>query len=159
MSYTRTKLALSRREVLASAGAGLAAITALGAAPRAATASAEDVRAALGKLIGDKTPQEGRIDIKLPEIAENGNTVPLTVSVESPMSDSDYVKAVHVFAEGNPRPDVATFRFTPRSGRALASTRMRLAKSQDVVAVAEMSDGSVFMAKRQVKVTIGGCGG
>jgi sulfur-oxidizing protein SoxY len=159
MADNPKKLELSRRDVLASAGAGLAALAAVAAAPRPASATVEDVQAAMSKLIGDKTPQEGRVAIKLPEIAENGNTVPLSIEVESPMSEADYVKAVHVFAEGNPRPDVASFRFTPRSGRALASTRMRLAKTQNVVAVAEMSDGSVYMAKRQVKVTIGGCGG
>ena len=75
------------------------------------------------------------------------------------MTETDYVKAVHVFAEGNPTPDVATFRFSPASGRAIVSTRMRLAKTQDVVAVAEMNDGSMYIARQTIKVTIGGCGG
>ena len=95
----------------------------------------------------------------LPQIAENGNTVPLTIEIDSPMSDADHVKSVHIFAEGNPLPDVASIHFTPRCGVARASTRMRLAGTQNVVAVAELSDGRVVGAKTEVKVTIGGCGG
>ncbi len=107
----------------------------------------------------DRAPQDGRITLELPQIAENGNTVPLSIEVDSPMTAQDYCKAVHIFAEGNPRPDVASIHFTPACGRAVASTRMRLAKTQNVVAIAEMSDGSVYMTKAEVKVTIGGCGG
>ena len=92
-------------------------------------------------------------------LAENGNTVPVGFEVQSPMTGADHVKAVHLFAEGNPEPSVASIRFSPASGRAKAATRMRLAKTQNIVAVAEMSDGSVYMAKTEVKVTIGGCGG
>jgi sulfur-oxidizing protein SoxY len=75
------------------------------------------------------------------------------------MTEADHVKAVHIFSEGNPIPNVASIRFSPASGRARAATRMRMAKTQNVIAVAEMSDGSVYMAKAKVKVTIGGCGG
>ena len=75
------------------------------------------------------------------------------------MTAEDYVKAVHIYADGNPVPNVATFRFSPESGKARVSTRMRMRKSQNIVAVAEMSDGSVYMGKKAVKVTIGGCGG
>ena len=85
--------------------------------------------------------------------------MPLTVEVESPMTEDDYVKAVHLFADGNPVPTVAKMNFTPRSGEAVASTRIRLAKTQKIHAVAEMSDGSFFTAAQEVKVTIGGCGG
>jgi sulfur-oxidizing protein SoxY len=95
----------------------------------------------------------------MPEIAENGNTVPFTVAVESPMSDKDYVKTVHVLANGNPQANIAAFNFTPLSGKATLQSRMRLAKTQDVYAVAELSDGKFLMTKRTVKVTIGGCGG
>jgi sulfur-oxidizing protein SoxY len=126
------------------------------------TASAQDAQAldaALKKAIGDAKPTEGRITLTLPEIAENGNTVPFELAVQSPMTDADYVKALHIFAPGNPQADVAEFRFTPASGKAAVSSRMRLAKTQDIYAVAQMSDGKVFMAKRTVKVTIGGCGG
>lgn len=159
MHKAQARTTLTRRDVLAFAGAGAAVLVGLQIAPRAANATAESVMEAIRERIGDKTTQEGRVSLKLPEIAENGNTVPLTVSVDSPMSEKDYVKAVHVFAEENPLPNVATFKFTPASGVAVASTRMRLLKTQDVVAVAEMSDGSVYMARRTVKVTIGGCGG
>ena len=85
--------------------------------------------------------------------------MPISVSVDSPMTDDSYVESVMILAEGNPNPDVATFHFTPASGVARASTRMRLAKTQNVIAVAKMNDGSVFTDTRNVKVTIGGCGG
>ena len=123
---------------------------------RADTASvAESMKA----LIGDVTPSEGRIELDLPQIAENGNTVPILIAIDSPMTAEDHVKTVHVFADGNPRPDVASFHFTPACGEATCSTRIRLAKTQNIVAVAEMSNGEVYMAKAEVKVTIGGCGG
>ncbi len=146
----------TRRESLVLGGAAVAALTLPGVA---AFAKSEDAQATMAKFTGGKTASEGKIELKMPEIAENGNTVPLTISVDSPMTKDDYVKRVIVISEGNPRPEVATFNFTPRSGIAEASTRMRLAKTQNVVAVAEMSDGSFRMVKRQVKVTIGGCGG
>ena len=150
---------VSRRNILGFAGAAAFAVVATSLFPQAAHAAAADVDAAIKKLIGSTETMAGRITIELPQIAENGNTVPLGFEVESPMTDSDYVKAVHVFAEENPFPDVATFRFTPASARAKISTRMRLLKTQNVIVVAEMSDGSVYMGKSQVKVTIGGCGG
>ena len=95
----------------------------------------------------------------MPEIAENGNTVPFTISVDSPMTETDNVKAIHVLATANPQPGVATFRFSPLSGKATVASRMRLARTQDVIAIAELSDGRFLMSKRNVKVTIGGCGG
>ncbi len=155
MSDRETRTGLSRREVLATAG--VAALVGLGAGP--ARAAPADARAALDALIGGKKPQQGRVVIGLPEIAENGNTVPLSVAVEGEMTASSYVKSIHVVAEENPRPHVASFHFTARSGKARVATRMRLLKTQKVIAVAEMSDGSVYEASRQVKVTIGGCGG
>lgn len=147
-----------RRALIVVGGCGLA-VAGAALLPQAARADADDVAEAMKGLIGDRKPQEGRVTLGLPQIAENGNTVPLTIEVDSPMTDSDYCKAVHVFAEKNPRPDVATFKFTPACGKAVASTRMRLAKTQNIIAVAEMSDGSLYMAKSEVKVTIGGCGG
>jgi sulfur-oxidizing protein SoxY len=145
--------------VLITLATGSVALATIIALPRWAKADTAAVDAAMKELIGDATPSEGRITLDLPQIAENGNTVPLTVEVDSPMSESDYCKAVHVFAEGNPLPNVASFRFTPACGQAIASTRIRLAKTQNVIAVAEMSDGSLYTAKAEVKVTIGGCGG
>ena len=148
-----------RRDFLSMAGTGVIVVAGIGILPGAANADPAAVAKAIKKLIGDKNTKVGRIKLELPQIAENGNTVPIAVEVESPMSSSDYVKAVHIYAEGNPAPDVATFRFTPDSGRARVSTRMRMIKSQNIVAVAEMSNGKVHMVKNAVKVTIGGCGG
>ena len=105
------------------------------------------------------TPQAGKVTLKAPEIAENGNAVPLTVSVDSEMSEKSYVKAIYVAADGNPNPGVAVFEMTPRSGKAEISLRVRLQQTEKIVAVAEMNDGSLYTASREVKVTIGGCGG
>jgi sulfur-oxidizing protein SoxY len=113
----------------------------------------------LKAILGDAKPLEKKVAIDMPEIAENGNTVPFSIVVDSPMTDADYVKAVHVIATANPQPGVATFHFTPQSGKAAIASRMRLAKTQDVFAIAELSDGKFLLAKRAVKVTIGGCGG
>ncbi len=148
-----------RRDVLAMAGTGVVAVAGIGLFAGEARADVASAAKAIKAKIGDKATKSGRITLELPQIAENGNTVPIAFEVKSPMTDSDYVKAVHIFSEGNPAPDVATFRFTPDSGRARVSTRMRMIKSQNIVAVAEMSDGSVYMSKKAVKVTIGGCGG
>lgn len=157
MIQTRNSSAVTRRRFMTTAGAvALAGF----AGVKPAHADQKMVDEAMMKLIGDRKPGEGSmIKLDLPEIAENGNTVPMKFEIDSPMSAADYVKSVHVFAEGNPRPDVATFHFSPASGKAAASTRMRLAKTQNIVAVAEMSDGKVYMTKKEVKVTIGGCGG
>lgn len=146
----------TRRETLA-----LAAIASLAAflAPRMAMADEQAVAAEIKKLYGDKKFDSGKIKLDVPEIAENGLVVPVNVEVESPMTEQDHVKAVHVFADGNPAPGVVTYRFTPACGKASASTRMRLAQTQNIICIAEMSDGKLFMTKSNVKVTVGGCGG
>ena len=128
-------------------------------APSIALAKPDDVAAEIKKLYGDKPLAAGKIKLDLPTIAENGLVVPLNFEVESPMSDTDYVKAVHFFADGNPNPALANFYFTPLSPKAAAQIRIRLAQTQNIVAVAEMSDGKLYTAKKEVKVTIGGCGG
>ena len=146
----------SRRETLGlAAAAGLAALL----APHMSIADEQAVTAEIKKLYGDKKLDAGKIKLDVPEIAENGLVVPINIDVESPMTDADYVKAVHVFADGNPLPGIVTYRFTPACGKASASTRMRLAQTQNIVCVAEMSNGNLHMAKANVKVTIGGCGG
>jgi sulfur-oxidizing protein SoxY len=147
---------LSRRSAL-KAGAFAAVATVL--AGRLAVADTSAVTAELKKLYGDKAMAEGKVKLDVPEIAENGMVVPINVEVESPMTDADYVKSIHVFADGNPLPGVVTYTFTPASGKAAASTRMRLAQTQNIICVAEMSNGALHMAKANVKVTIGGCGG
>ncbi len=146
---------LTRREMIVSVSA--AAFAAM--VPGGVLASAMDVDAAVKKIVNGRAVKSGGIKLELPEIAENGATVPLTVSMASPMTAADHVTSMHFFADGNPNPDVASFHFTPRSGVAKASTRIRLAKTQNIVAVAETSDGSVYVSKVLVKVTIGGCGG
>jgi sulfur-oxidizing protein SoxY len=150
---------LGRRQLLVAGGAGLLAAGAVSLAPREANSAAADSDAAIKKLIGAATPKEGKVTLKLPQIAENGNTVPFTVVVDSPMSEKDHVKAIHVMADGNPAPGVASFTLGPKAGKAEVSMRMRLAQTQDIRAYAVMSDGQVFMAKQEIKVTIGGCGG
>ena len=148
---------IDRRDFVLGAAAA-ATVTALLSAT-AGTAWAKGLDEAVMKAIGDAKPTEGRVSLQLPDIAENGNTVPFSVSVESPMTDKDYVKTVHVFAEENPSPDVVSFHFSPMSGKATAKSRMRLASTQDVIGIAEMSDGKIYIGKRTVKVTIGGRGG
>jgi len=159
MSEKPENTGYGRRYFLGLAGTGMIAVAGSGLFAFPANADSAAVDAAIKKRIGDKATKSGRIHLDLPQIAENGNTVPVGVEVESPMTDGDYVKAVHLFADKNPNPDVATFRFTPAAGKAKVSTRMRLLKTQNIVAVAEMSDGSVYLLKKPVKVTIGGCGG
>ena len=149
---------VGRRDFLVGAAA-LATLSALLTGPTAAQDRPATLDEALKKIMGDAKPADGKISLELPEIAENGNTVPFTLSVDSPMTETNYVKSMHIFAGGNPQVDVASFNFTPESGKAAASSRMRLAKTQDVVVVAELSDGKFLLGKRTVKVTIGGCGG
>jgi sulfur-oxidizing protein SoxY len=148
---------LSRRAALVI-GAGGAALTVLGWDEKA-LASAKEAADQIAKFTGGKTPDQGKISIELPEIAENGNTVPLAISVDAPMTADDYVSEVLVVSEGNPNPGVATFHFTPMSGKADASTRVRLAATQNIVVVAKTSKGAFYTGQKLVKVTIGGCGG
>jgi len=157
--FTKAHTAMGRRQALKAVGAGALALAGSGFAGNSALASAESAAAYLSKVTGGAMAKEGKITLKLPEIAENGATVPITISVDSPMSDSDYVKSLHVVAEGNPSPEVVSFNMSPGMGKAEVSTRVRLGKTQNVRAVAIMSDGSVYSAAKQVKVTIGGCGG
>jgi sulfur-oxidizing protein SoxY len=150
---------LGRRALLKAAGFGAVAIAGGTVFNGEAHATAEGAAQSLAKLTGGASAKDGKISMKLPEIAENGRTVPLTVTVDSPMSADNYVKAIHVVAEGNPSPDMCSFNLTPECGKAEVQTRVRLGKTQNIIAAAVMSDGSVYMAKQQVKVTIGGCGG
>jgi sulfur-oxidizing protein SoxY len=152
------KMKMNRRQALALS-AGAVASLAIGLRPDLAFADVETTQKLIMEFTGGVEPAAGKITLTAPEIAENGNTVPIAISVESAMVEGDMVDSVIIVAEGNPNPDVATFHFTALSGSAIASTRMRLAKTQNVIAVVKMADGSVFMDKREVKVTIGGCGG
>ena len=146
---------LSRRQALVG-GVSAVAIASVGTAPARAANDAADL---IKKFTGGKAATEGKVKLDLPEIAENGNTVPMTVSVESPMTEQSSVTEVLVVGDGNPNGGMAKFHFTPLSGAAEANTRIRLATTQNITAVAKMSDGSFYTASKQVKVTIGGCGG
>ena len=148
---------LSRRATLAL-GAGGAALTVLGWSGRA-QADAKAAADQIAKFTGGKTPEKGKISIELPEIAENGNTVPLSVAVDAPMTAGDYVSEVMVVAEGNPNPGVVAFHFSPMSAKAEASTRIRLATTQNIIVIAKTSKGAFYTGQKLVKVTIGGCGG
>ena len=147
---------LTRRSTI-TAGAIAAFASLLGS--RLTFADEKAVEAEIKKLYGDKKLGEGKIKLDVPEIAENGLVVPVNVEVESPMTEADYVKAVHIYADGNPLPGIVSYTFTPACGKASAATRMRLAQTQNIICVAEMSNGSLHMAKANIKVTIGGCGG
>ena len=146
---------LNRRQIL-GAGAGALATVAWGVSPAIAANDSADL---IKKFTGGKAVTEGKVKLDLPEIAENGNTVPMTVSVDSPMTEQSYVTEVLVVGDGNPNGGMATFHFSPASGVAEANTRIRLASTQKITAVAKMNDGSFFSTTKEVKVTIGGCGG
>jgi sulfur-oxidizing protein SoxY len=146
---------IDRRSFLILIGAALATGQLL---PSRAQGARGDVARVVENLTGGAQPKSGKIHLHLPDVAEYGDTVPLTIEVDSPMTDVDYVEAIYILAEENPLPNVVTFNFTPMSGRARASTRIRLAKTQEVVALARTSNGEFYMVKRLVRVTIGGCG-
>ena len=122
-----------------------------------ASATPASMRAAIRKVVGETPVTKGRVKIDLPPLIENGNAVSLTVAVESPMTVEDHVKAIHVFTEKNPQPNVISVQFGPRAGRATFSSRIRLADSQKVIAIAQMSDGSFWSDEIEVIVTLAAC--
>jgi sulfur-oxidizing protein SoxY len=135
--------------------AGAAAITLLPLA--SAYATPEALQAAIKEVIGNARLNEGRVTIDLPPLVENGNTVPLTITVESPMTDADHIKAIHVFNEKNPQPHVFNAWLGPRAGKASVSTRIKLADTQKIVAIAETGGGEFWTASADVIVTIAAC--
>jgi sulfur-oxidizing protein SoxY len=141
----------SRRAFLA----GAAAITVL---PwESADATPETLAAAIKQVTGDAAVRAGRVKLDIPPLVENGNAVPLTVTVESPMTEADHVKAIHVFNEKNPQPHVFNAYLGPRNGKAVVGTRIKLADAQKVVAIAETSKGEFWSASADVIVTIAAC--
>ncbi len=148
----------SRRDAIAAAGAGGFAALIASLIPIRASATADDAKKWLASVMPG-TPTEGKVTIGAPEIAENGNTVPITIDVDSPMTEQSYVKTIVLAAEGNPLPGVARFDLTPANGKAHVEFRIRLAQTETIRAVAQMSDGSLWTAAKTIKVTIGGCGG
>ena len=146
----------SRRKLLAgSAGLAAAGLMKLTLAPAQATPASMTV--AMQKILQGAKPTPGRVTIDLPPLVENGGTVPRGISVESPMTAGDYVKAIHVFNEKNPQPQVISMTLGPRAGRAQVTTRIRLADTQNIVAIAQMSDGSFYSGEAFVIVTIAAC--
>jgi sulfur-oxidizing protein SoxY len=149
---------ISRRAFLltaghVTAGLGLGSMVAL----EPAGATPEAMQDAISKVVGSARVKQGRVKLELPPLSENGNAVPLTVSVESPMTETDHVRVIHLFTEKNPQPDVASFHLGPRAGRARVATRIRLAHTQTVVALAELSDGAFWSDSATVVVTLAAC--
>jgi sulfur-oxidizing protein SoxY len=147
----------TRREVLRLAGALAVGGAATSVAVAPARATPEEMMAAVASVIGDARVSAGKVKIDIPPLVENGNTVPCTVTVESPMTATEHVKAIHVFAERNPQPYVISAVLGPRAGRASISIRMRLRATQTVLAVAELSDGTFWSDRINVIVTAGAC--
>ena len=143
---------LSRRAAL-TGGAALLSIRSIDPA----YATPEAMRAVMRTIVGDAQVRKGRVKLDLPPLVENGNTVPLTVTVESPMTARDYVKAIHVLNEKNPQPYVISVQLTHRAGTPNFSTRIKLGDTQRVTAIAQMSDGSFWVGEQEVIVTIASC--
>jgi sulfur-oxidizing protein SoxY len=160
---TRIPIRLSTRrrfltDAAALAGMGVVASDlALSLTVRPASATPETMRSAIRNVVGEATLHKGRVKLDLPPLVESGNVVTIAVSVESPMTATDHVKAIHVFNERNPQPNVFGVRLGPRSGRAGLTTRIRLADSQWVTAIAELSDGSFWSDSVEVIVTLPAC--
>jgi sulfur-oxidizing protein SoxY len=144
----------SRREFLiGSAGIGLASALPL----ESTSATPAMLEEAIRNVIGEANLQTGKITLEVPPLVENGNTVPVTIIVDSPMSKADHVKAIHVFNEKNPQPHVISITLGPRAGKARIATRIKLADTQRIVGIAEMSDGSFWTGEANVIVTIAAC--
>jgi sulfur-oxidizing protein SoxY len=125
--------------------------------PTPSSATPASMRAAIKKVVGEAPLNRGKLKIDLPPLIENGNAVPMTLTCDSPMTTEDHVKAMYVFTEKNPQPNVISIALGPRAGRASVSTRIRLADSQKVVAIAQMSDGSFWSEEIEVIVTLAAC--
>ncbi len=146
-----------RRRVLAAAGGVAVAAIAPGARAQMFRTPLNNMPQAIRKLTGGKAVTPGKVKLNLPPLVENGHLVPLSVSVDSPMSAAEHVKAIHIFTERNPLPEMATFRLGPRAGRASVATRVRLADTQNVVAIAELSDGTFWSDSAHLIVTLAAC--
>ena len=144
-------MTINRRVFVISAGAvsGLTSLNALG--------TVAEARQAVGKILGNTKATTGRVTLVIPPLVENGNLVTMKVSVQSPMTTADYVRAIHIVAEGNPLPNVVSFYLSPRAGRAEVTTRIRLGDSQRVRAIAHMSDGSFWQGDTSTLVTLAAC--
>jgi sulfur-oxidizing protein SoxY len=147
----------TRRWFLGLAGSAAAIGVVPGVSLRPAAATPETMTAAIRNVVGGAVVQTGKVKLDIPPLVENGNTVPMTVTVASPMTATDYVKSIHVFNEKNPQPNIGNFYLGPQSGRAQISTRIRLADSQKIIAIARLSDGSLWSVSADVVVTLAAC--
>jgi len=149
---------VSRRDALKGASL-LAAGTALPATAQAQVAAATpgQMEAAIRKLLGEAPIRKGKVTLDLPPLVENGNVVPMTVTVDSPMTKDNFVKAIHVFNEKNPQPNVISVKLGARAGKAEIATRIRLATTQKLTAIAEMPDGTCWSDTQEVVVTLAAC--
>jgi sulfur-oxidizing protein SoxY len=147
----------TRRQFLGLAGG--AAV--LGAVPivtlRPSEATPATLAAAIRNVVGEAEVKSGKVELDIPPLVENGNTVPMTVSVSNPMTPDDHVKSIHVFDEKNPQPNIGNFYLGPHAGRAQVSTRIRLADSQKITAIARLSDDTFWSASVDVVVTLAAC--
>ncbi|MGJ4929440.1 SoxY-related AACIE arm protein [Bradyrhizobium sp. HKCCYLS2038] len=157
MSRMTDPLSLSRRHLLQLAGTAAAASALPLITVRPARATPAMLSAAIRNVVGDAKVSVGKVRLDIPPLVENGNTVPMTVSVDHPMTPDSYVRSIHVFNEKNPQPNVANFHLTPGAGRAQVATRIRLADTQKVVAIAKLSDGSFWSATVDIIVTLAAC--
>ncbi len=158
MSDQRSKRCATRRDFLTRT-AGLAGGIALASTitVRPSRATPDTLAAAIKKVVGDAPVSKGKVKIDVPPLVENGNTVPVTIMVDSPMTAADHVKSIHLFNEKNPQPNVIDAQFGPRAGKAQLSTRIKLAAAQTIVAIAQLSDGSFWSGDADVIVTIAAC--
>ena len=143
----------TRRDFLALAGGA----TMLAVSLRPAEAPPASMASAIRAVVGTEQIKTGKVKLDVPPLVENGNTVPMTVSVASPMAPEDHVRSIHVFNEKNPQPNIGNFYLGPQAGRAQVSTRIRLADSQKIIAIAKLSDGSFWSASVDVVVTLAAC--
>jgi sulfur-oxidizing protein SoxY len=143
----------TRRTFLSLAGSAAM----LGVTLRPTEATPAMLSSAIRNVVGEAPVRIGKVKLEVPPLVENGNTVPMTVRVDSPMTAQDYVKSIHVFNEKNPQPNIGNFHLGPRAGRAQVSTRIRLADSQKVVAIARLSDDTFWSATVDVVVTLAAC--
>ncbi len=146
------RVTITRRDALAG-GLALAGIAAL---PAHANVPGQ-MEAAIRQVLGEAVIRKGKVTLDLPPLVENGNTVPMTVTVESPMTPQNHVKAIHVFNEKNPQANVISVTLGPRAGKAAISTRIRLAGTQKLMAIAEFSDGTYWSDTADVVVTLAAC--
>jgi sulfur-oxidizing protein SoxY len=158
MKYDRAEMSTTRRGLLTgtvrlAGGIALASVAVI----QSSRATPASMQAAIKKVVGEAPLRKGKVMIDVPPLVENGNTVPLTVAVDSPMTATDHVKAIHVFNEKNPQPNVISAHLGPRAGKAALATRIKLADAQKIIAVAQLSDGSFWSDEADVIVTIAAC--